>query len=926
MVAETELMVRINGSAKKALEEFDKLNKKSKETQKVLGALGKGAAVAFTALAVTVVGATKAYANYETALVGVGKTTDISGDKLKNFGKEFQSLSKEIPITTNELLGIAQAAGQLGVKGEKDLLLFTKTIAKLGVATDLTGEQAATSLTRILNVTKEGIGTIETFGSVIVALGNNFAASESEIVRMTNELSRSTAVFGVSAAEAAALGTAMKSVGIQAQLGGSVVGKSMLKIQKAISGGGKSFKLLEKITGLTGDKLKQTFKKDATGVFKSFLEGLNNLEGGSDAVFASLEQLGLRGDEVNKVLPVLAKNADLVGQTLAVANKEVNNATALNKEAAVAFSTLNSNLTRTGNTLTNAAVIIGEKLAPTINSLLNTVQDVANAISEADSDSLAFVATLLKWATIAAGVIAGAAAFALGVIKLSAGIAALGAAFLPASIAASAFWVAVTGPVGLTVAGLAAVSLGLVTLASNIQKTKQMPKTLEEINKQLDRLEKKRSTLSKTSIRLGGGPQAVAEVDKEIKKLEELRKKKIATSKDFGTGSLLIKPEADVGTFKTEDFGLDGQEIPLKKKKDLDEDDRLESLKKQSIKLQNIRQESSNAEAEVIREGNAVIAAENRKASAEELEILQQRDKVKKAQILATNEEDITVKKALEERTAIHQAKLGELQAQFDADQLEKGLASAEQKAELDIAAKEAGIELEQEYNELEREALEEKIITEDEARAELKERRLGEEIQRRNQYIADEVKHGETIAKINNILNNKHVKDAGKAANDLIALTNSKNDTLKSIGKAAALVRIGIDTAQGAISAYTSLSGIPIVGPALGLVAAGALTAYGVERAAEVTGAQGGALVTGGKKGVDSELFSLGKGELVAPDKSFDEVVEGVAAQRGFTKEDEGGTSKGNATVTVVIEPKDDLINFIQQQIVEAELQNTGV
>ena len=236
MVAETELLILINGSAKKALDEFDKLNKKSKETQKILTKVGKLSSIAFAGLVATVAGLTKVYADYETALVGVGKTTDISGKKLKNFGKEFQNLSKTIPISTNELLGIAQAAGQLGVTGEKNLLKFTKTVAKLGVATDLSGEQAATSLTRILNVTNEGIDTIDTFGSVIVALGNNFAASESEIVRMTNEVARSTTVFGVSAAQAAALGTAMKSVGVQAQLGGSVSVVSSHRLDNAVYG------------------------------------------------------------------------------------------------------------------------------------------------------------------------------------------------------------------------------------------------------------------------------------------------------------------------------------------------------------------------------------------------------------------------------------------------------------------------------------------------------------------------------------------------------------------------------------------------------------------------------------------------------------------------------------------------------------------
>ena len=226
MANDNSLIINIKGSAKDFINELDKVKKSTKDLEKVLSTTAKTSAIAFAGFAAAIALTTSEFIDYEKALVGVGKTTDIEGKKLDAFGKKFQKLSETIPVSTNELLGIAQADGQLGVKGEKDLLLFTETIAKLGVATDLTGEQAATSLTRILNVTGQSIEEIPKLGSVIVALGNNFAATESEIVKVANEVARSTSVFGVSASQAAGLSAALKSVGIQAQLGGSVVGKA----------------------------------------------------------------------------------------------------------------------------------------------------------------------------------------------------------------------------------------------------------------------------------------------------------------------------------------------------------------------------------------------------------------------------------------------------------------------------------------------------------------------------------------------------------------------------------------------------------------------------------------------------------------------------------------------------------------------------
>ena len=101
---------------------------------------------------------------------------------------------------------------------------------------------------------------------------------------------------------------------------------------------------------------------------------------------------------------------------------------------------------------------------------------------------------------------------------------------------------------------------------------------------------------------------------------------------------------------------------------------------------------------------------------------------------------------------------------------------------------------------------------------------------------------------------------------NNLAQLQNSSNKTMRAIGKAAALVEIGISTAKGAIAAYSSLAGIPIVGPALGAAAAAALIAYGAERAAKVAGLQEGGIVRATPGGVPAVIGEGGRDEAVIP------------------------------------------------------------
>lgn len=70
---------------------------------------------------------------------------------------------------------------------------------------------------------------------------------------------------------------------------------------------------------------------------------------------------------------------------------------------------------------------------------------------------------------------------------------------------------------------------------------------------------------------------------------------------------------------------------------------------------------------------------------------------------------------------------------------------------------------------------------------------------------------------------------------NALTELAQSENKTLAGIGRAAAIYNIGIATAKGAMDAYAAMLPIPIVGPYLGIAAAGAVVAYGAERMANV-------------------------------------------------------------------------------------------
>lgn len=99
------------------------------------------------------------------------------------------------------------------------------------------------------------------------------------------------------------------------------------------------------------------------------------------------------------------------------------------------------------------------------------------------------------------------------------------------------------------------------------------------------------------------------------------------------------------------------------------------------------------------------------------------------------------------------------------------------------------------------------------------------------------------------------------------------------AVGKAAAIAQTTIDTYKSATAAYSSLAGIPIVGPALGALAAGAAVAAGIANVKKITSTkapkaeQGGMFEIGGKRhsaggtmfrGDDGTVLEAEKGELI--------------------------------------------------------------
>lgn len=395
--------------------------------------------------------------DFESAITGVAKTTDLTDEELAAMSDSIKALSTEIPATTEEIAAVTEAAGQLGI--QKDALLdFTEIMTMLGTATNMTADEAATSLARFANITGMATDNYGRLGSVIVDLGNNFATTESEIVAMGTRLASAGKLAGLTEPEIMALAAAMSSVGIEAEAGGTAMTQTLNAIEKAVAKGGDDLAEFARIAGMSSEEFSSAWKNDAMSALTSFIGGLGKLDEQGESTVLVLEDLGLTGIRQSNMLKALGLAADQMTGAVKTANTAWQQNTALTNEANKRYATAQSRLTMMQNAYNNLKVAIGDAYTPALSEAYGVGTKVLNSITAFIQKNPALVNAITAFAGVIGAVVAALAAYAV-----AAKIAAAASAILTAAIPGVNVIMGVTAAVAAITAGIVA----LATAAAN---------------------------------------------------------------------------------------------------------------------------------------------------------------------------------------------------------------------------------------------------------------------------------------------------------------------------------------------------------------------------------------------------------------------------------------------------------------------------
>ena len=426
---------QLTSNGKKLEEWGDKVQKSGDKIEKAGSKLSAFSAATVAAL----VGASKSAIDFETAFTGVEKTVDATPEQLENIKQGIRDMAKEIPASTTEIAGVAEAAGQLGIKTE-NILSFSKAMIDLGNSTNLTADEAASQLAKFANIMNMSQSDFDKLGSSIVDLGNHFATTEADIVEMAMRLAGAGKQVGLSEGQVLGLATALSSVGIEAEMGGSAISKAMVKMQNAVDlGGGKMETVLKKagmslhemelmaandsmgfkelagsldmtstelknmitagtnledfakVSGMTVEQFKKAWKEDAAGALSAFIQGLGHAEDKGESAITMLSEMGLTEVRLRDSLLRAANAGELFTDALKTGTTAWEDNTALTNEANKRYATLQSKIQIATNKLKDLAITFGNKLTPSIDKGIGKIEAITKKVENLNDSQVEWI-------------------------------------------------------------------------------------------------------------------------------------------------------------------------------------------------------------------------------------------------------------------------------------------------------------------------------------------------------------------------------------------------------------------------------------------------------------------------------------------------------------------------------------------------------
>jgi TP901 family phage tail tape measure protein len=342
---------------------------------------------------------------FDSAMADIRKAIDFEdGEKgVKRFGNELIKLSTELPYTAEQLTKIAAAAGFAGY-AEQEIIPFTKTAAAMGVAFQMTAEQAGESMVAIRAAMGLTQPEVVELGDAINYLSDKFqgTVNAADLVEVTRRIGAIGKASGLAKEEVAGLGAAFLASGTPVEVAGTGLKNFLNALTKGDQATKKQVEALEAIFGAdVSDDLAKGMQTNAEATIKKVIQGMAKLPADKRVSIAG----ALFGEESKAAIMPLLTNTKLLDQAFDLIADKSAFAGSMQKEFANQMNTSGAQAKIFQNGIQAMGISLGTALLPSLNAVMKAVGPIMVRFAEWAQNNQGLVTGIVLVGAALAGLI-----------------------------------------------------------------------------------------------------------------------------------------------------------------------------------------------------------------------------------------------------------------------------------------------------------------------------------------------------------------------------------------------------------------------------------------------------------------------------------------------------------------------------------------
>lgn len=355
----------------------------------------------------------KAATEFESAMADVKKVVSAFEDitVFKQFQDDIKALSREIPRSIKELSEIAAAAGQAGLPHD-EIVEFTKQVAMIATAFELSAEETGKTLSRLKSALKLTVPAVVLLADHMNTLANNMATSEGEVLEIVRRVGALADKAGLATKNVAALGAAMNSSGVDAEVAGTAIRNMLLNTVGNVTK--NAAKAMRRI-GIDPQKFKKEVADKGVFAYRDMFARISKLKQEDQAGVLQ----SIFGKRAVDALGPLMNNLANLDKALKLVESDSKNAGAAQREFATRADTFGSRVQTLNNRISELSISVGEALIPALTKIVETIGPIITQVAEWSAQHPQLVAGIIGVTTslMALGIAGIGFGYASAVIK-----------------------------------------------------------------------------------------------------------------------------------------------------------------------------------------------------------------------------------------------------------------------------------------------------------------------------------------------------------------------------------------------------------------------------------------------------------------------------------------------------------------------------